>query len=182
MKCMKCMNQVLSTTRLLFDLKHHFLYLLFISTSPFSSYKFILHFYYHSSTLFGTHLLAPSIMQNFRIFFFGGGGGKSRVMTASHFWTQNVPIALENYVRKIVNVILMYLLASLILQNLKKNPWCRSRVMTINNVWALDGPFPPFFSMKKLLIYFPRISWPLSLYKLIKNLLQWIDNYDNAWF
>lgn len=74
MKCMKCMNQVLSTTRLLFDLKHHFLYLLFISTSPFSSYKFILHFYYHSSTLFGTHLLAPSIMQNFRIFFLGGEG------------------------------------------------------------------------------------------------------------
>ena len=43
---------------------------------------------------------------------------------------------------KIINIILIYLLAPFIVQNLKKNSSSGSRVMRMRNFWAQNGPFP----------------------------------------
>ena len=44
---------------------------------------------------------------------------RSRIMTMHHFWTQNGPFA-PTYFWKIITIILIYLLAPFIVQNLKK--------------------------------------------------------------
>ena len=58
-----------------------------------------------------------------------------------HFWAQNGPFAPNNFFWKIINIILIYLLAPFIVQNFKKilpaDP-----VMRMCNFWAQNGPFP----------------------------------------
>ena len=44
----------------------------------------------------------------------------SRVMRMCHFWAQNGPFAPNNFFWKIINIILIYLLAPFIVQNFKK--------------------------------------------------------------
>ena len=44
--------------------------------------------------------------------------------------------------RKILNIILIYLLARFIVQNFKKNPSRGSRIMRMCNFWTQIGPFP----------------------------------------
>ena len=49
-----------------------------------------------------------------------------------HFWAQNGPFAPNKiFFWKIINIILTYLIAPFIVQNLKKH-----------NFWAQNGPFP----------------------------------------
>ena len=45
---------------------------------------------------------------------------ESRVMRMHHFWAQNGPFAPNNFFWKIINIILIYLLAPFIVQNFKK--------------------------------------------------------------
>ena len=54
---------------------------------------------------------------------------------------------------KIITIILIYLLAPFIEQNLQKKPSSGSRVMTMCNLWAQNGPFPQiiFFSENLLM-------------------------------
>ena len=70
-----------------------------------------------------------------------------------HFWAQNGPFAPNNFFWKIINIILIYLLAPFIVQNLKKNSSSGSRVMRMRNFWAQNGPFPQtrIFSEKMLM-------------------------------
>ena len=63
----------------------------------------------------------------------------SRIMAMHHFGA-NGPFAPKLFL-KIINIILIYLLAPLILQNLKKN-LPADPVMTICNFCAPNGPFP----------------------------------------
>ena len=57
-----------------------------------------------------------------------------------HFWAQNGPFAPNNFFWKIINIILIYLLASFIVQNFK-NSSSGSRVMMMHNFWAQNGQF-----------------------------------------
>ena len=64
---------------------------------------------------------------------------ESRVVRMHHFWAQNGPFA-PNCFLKIINIILIYLLASFIVQNFK-NSSSGSRVMMMHNFWAQNGQF-----------------------------------------
>ena len=66
---------------------------------------------------------------------------RPRVMRMRHFWAQNGPFAPNNFFWKIINIILIYLLASFIVQNFKISS-SGSRVMRMRNFWAQNGPFP----------------------------------------
>ena len=66
---------------------------------------------------------------------------ESRVMRMHHFWAQNGPFAPNNFFWKIINIILIYLLAPFICKILK-NSSSGSRVMRMHNFWAQNGPFP----------------------------------------
>ena len=44
----------------------------------------------------------------------------SRIMTMHHFWAQNGPFAIKKFFWKVITIILIYLLAPFIVQNLKK--------------------------------------------------------------
>ena len=68
----------------------------------------------------------------------------SQVMRIHHFWDQNSPFAPNIFFfffLRIINIILIYLLAPFIVQNLKKNTSTGSRDMRTCNFWAQNGPF-----------------------------------------
>ena len=64
-----------------------------------------------------------------------------RVMMMHIFWAQNGPFAQKKF-WKIIDTILIYLLAPSIVQNLKKNSSWGSRVTRMLNFGAQNGPFP----------------------------------------
>ena len=65
----------------------------------------------------------------------------SRVMRMCHFWIQNGPFASNKlFFWKIINIILIYLSAPFIVQNLKKF-FHGSRVLRMHNFWAQNGQF-----------------------------------------
>ena len=62
------------------------------------------------------YLLAPFIGQNLQ----KNPYSQSKVMTAPHFWAQNVVFALKkNFFGKLIDIIFMYLFTHFIMQNLK---------------------------------------------------------------
>ena len=92
-------------------------------------------------------------------------------MRMCHFWAQNGPFILKNFFLVQIIITFIYLLALFIVQNFKKNSYCRSRIMRMRHFWAQSGPFAPnkFFFWKKLLISFLSTYWPLSFYKILKK-------------
>ena len=67
----------------------------------------------------------------------------SIVVRMRHLWVQNGSFAPNNFfLWKIINIILIYLLAPFFVQNLKKNSSFGSRVMRMRNFWAQNSPFP----------------------------------------
>ena len=68
---------------------------------------------------------------------------RSRIMRMCHFWAQNGPFAPNKiFFWKILNITLIYLLASFIAQNFKKNSSSGSRIMRMHNFWNQNDPFP----------------------------------------
>ena len=63
-------------------------------------------------------------------------------MRMSHFYAQIGPFAPNFFFWKIINIILIYLIAPLIVQNSKKNSSSGFRVMRMCHFWAQNGPFP----------------------------------------
>ena len=106
---------------------------------------------------------------------------KSRVMRMCHFWSQMVHLPQTKNLKKIINIIFIYLLAPFILQNFKK-------ILRANlELWgyAIFGPKIPQFVANKIFWYKPLLLlsstyWPFSLSKSFKKFLQWIQSYDNV--
>ena len=68
---------------------------------------------------------------------------RSRVMKMCHFLGPKWSTCPKHFFFwKIINIILIYLLAPSIGQNLKKNSSCGSRVIRMCNFWAQNGQFP----------------------------------------
>ena len=65
---------------------------------------------------------------------------RSRIIRICYFWAQNGPFGPIFFFWKIINIILIYLLASFIVQNFK-NSSSGSRVMMMHNFWAQNGQF-----------------------------------------
>ena len=78
---------------------------------------------------------------------------RSRVVRMHHFWAENGQFAPNNFFWRIMNIILIYLLAPFIVQNLKKNYSGGSRVMRMRNFWTQNDPFSQirFFSENLLM-------------------------------
>ena len=84
---------------------------------------------------------------------------ESRIMRMHHFWTQNGPFAPNKkfFLKKIINIIFIYLLAPFIVQNFKKKSYSGSRVMRMHQFWAQNSPFAQmrFFSENLFLSFKP---------------------------
>ena len=105
-------------------------------------------------------------------------------MRMCHFWAQNGPFALnKNVLVKTINITFNYLLVLFIVQNFNK-------ILTADPEslgCTIFGPKMVHLLQtrnfrKKFLLLFSSTYWPLSLCKILKKFLRWIQSYEDAPF
>ena len=103
-----------------------------------------------------------------------------------HFWGPNssfAPIFLFFFLKKIINIIFIYLLAPFILQNFKKNSQSQSRVMRMCHFRAQNIPICPEqnFLVQTIIISFIYLL-ALFIGQNLKKILTADQRYENVPF